>query len=361
MSEKFITLNEATLLTKTIADKRAVLLQGPPGIGKSSILKAFNSPEFITVYCDCARMSPEDLSFPVVDREANEARFVPNAHFKIALAKKTGKKLVIMLDEFGKARRAVANTLLPVLLENRLGDESLPDGSFVFATTNLKSDGVGDDILPHEYNRVVAVNVAGPTMEEWVTWAIANDIAPEVISWAHEAPQIFDCYRYSRSGIALKDNPYIYNPASPSQASQFCSPRSLAAASDIVKSKEELGPSLLLAALSGTIGVPSALALHTHIEMAERLPSVKEVTENPTTTRLPDGIEYYVHATTLAMALNPNNQEAIVKYVSRYERGEAKGMFAGVAVKRLSSVPSIVHNQTFSDLCRTSYDLHVNG
>jgi hypothetical protein len=82
--------------------------------------------------------------------------------------------------------------LLPVILERRLGDVPLPEGSIVFATTNLSTDGVGDNIPPHAYNRMTVCDFANPSVDDWITWGSNNGVVPEVLAFYrwHGAGQI---------------------------------------------------------------------------------------------------------------------------------------------------------------------------
>ena len=47
-----------------------------------------------------------------------------------------------MVDEFGKANPSVKNGMLVPMLERTIGKTKMPEGSIVFATTNLGVEGV---------------------------------------------------------------------------------------------------------------------------------------------------------------------------------------------------------------------------
>jgi hypothetical protein len=247
-----------------------------------------------------------------------------------------------MLDELGKASRPVLNMLLPVILEHRLGDVKLPTGSIVFATTNLDTDGVGDNIPAHAYNRMTVLNVANPTSEQWVAWAQGNDIDPVVLTFANEYPSIFDCY----TDLADTDvNPYIFNPRK-GVTKAFCSPRSLEKASNIVKQRDVLGEALY-PALVGTIGENAANDLYSLINLESTLPKFDQIVKAPDTTRVPavtEGAAHFILAFMLSGRATPDNLSALVQYVNRWEHFEGQALFINALASNESKVGFVCRN-----------------
>jgi MoxR-like ATPase len=122
---KRITLKQAATLIATNPETR-FLLQGEPGIGKSSLLKAIaDQLGYEYAYIDVPNMDLGDIAMPVIDHDTKTTRYYPNARFKVH----EGKPVVIMLDEFSKGADPVKNMLHPMLekANPRLGDVSLHD------------------------------------------------------------------------------------------------------------------------------------------------------------------------------------------------------------------------------------------
>ena len=279
-----VTLSQASTLIRTIGQTNTVLLRGQPGIGKSSILHGIKEffPDHFMSYIDAANLDLGDIAMPVVDREELITEYAPNARFGVG--RNQTKPVVMMIDELGKASRPVMNMLLPVILERRIGDLQLPAGSIIFATTNLDTDGVGDNIPAHAYNRMTVCSVANPTADEWLQWASNNDVCPEVMAFAKQTPEIFDCYVDLEKNTK---NPYIFNPMA-GVVRGFCSPRSLAKASNIIAQRAVLG-SAVLPALAGTIGEPAARQMEALINLADQLPLFEQIAKAPATTKIPKG------------------------------------------------------------------------
>ena len=276
---KTITLKQAETLIKSNPETR-FLLQGEPGIGKSSILKAIaDSLGYESAYIDVPNMDLGDIAMPVIDHDTKTTRYYPNARFKVH----EGKPLVIMLDEFTKGAEPVKNMLHPMLekANPRLGDISLSEDTVVFLTGNLSSDGVGDSLKAHSRNRLVPVTIAKPTSEEWIEWGINHGIEAEVLAWVNQYPHALASYMDAGQG----DNPYIYNPRKPQTA--FVSPRSLATASNIVRSRKVLDSDTVIAALTGAVGESAARDMQAYIEFSDQLPTWEATIKDPKHTSVP--------------------------------------------------------------------------
>jgi hypothetical protein len=280
---KRITLKQAATLIKTNPETR-FLLQGEPGIGKSSLLENIAGDlGYEYAYIDVPNMDLGDIAMPVIDHDTKTTRYYPNARFKIH----EGKPLLIMLDEFTKGADPVKNMLHPMLekANPRLGDIPLPkDGprqTIVFLTGNLTTDGVGDNLKAHSRNRLVPVTISKPTAEEWIEWGINKGIEAEVLAWVNQYPHALASYTDAAQG----DNPYIYNPKKSQTA--FVSPRSLETASNIVRTRKLNDADSVIAALSGAVGEAAARDMQAYIEFADQLPTWESTIKDPKNTKLP--------------------------------------------------------------------------
>lgn len=308
----------------TIGASNTIMLRGQPGMGKSSLLRAVavQLPDYVPSYIDCTNLDLGDVAMPVVDREAMVTHYAPNARFNVR--RDSTAPVLIMLDELTKAMRPVQNMLLPLILERRLGDVSLPVGSIVFATGNLDADAVGDTLQPHAANRMTVADYRNPTAEEWLQWAAANDIAPSVMLFVHENPQVFD--RYDSLGNK-QENPYIFNPLT-GNIRAFVSGRSLEKASNIVKARDTLGDAML-PLLAGTIGEPAARMMEAAIAIESRVPRRDVILADPGRAPLPADISAaYLLALRCAAQASPKTIEAFTTYVLRWKHAEARTLFA---------------------------------
>jgi hypothetical protein len=317
---KSITLKQAANLIKSNPETR-FLLQGEPGIGKSSLLE--NIAEdlgYDYAYIDVPNMDLGDIAMPVIDHETKTTRYYPNARFKVH----QGKPVVIMLDEFTKGAEPVKNMLHPMLekANPRLGDITLDKRSPIFLTGNLSTDGVGDNLKAHSRNRIVPVTISKPTAEEWIEWGSNKGIEAEVLAWVYQYPQVLASYRDGNQS----ENPYIYNPKKPQAA--FVSPRSLETASNIIRSRRFLDSDTVISALTGAIGESGARDMQAYIEFADQLPTWEATIKEPKTAPVPTSAGACAIVVFGAIArITKDSITPFMEYLERFE-SEWQAVFA---------------------------------
>jgi hypothetical protein len=342
-----VTLNQASTLIRNCGGVNTFLLQGAPGVGKSAILNALSRemPDYLPCYIDVANLDLGDLGMPVIDRDNMTTSYAPNTRFGIGKGQE--RPVLLMLDELGKASRPVLNMLLPVILEHRLGDVPLPTGSIVFGTTNLSTDGVGDNVPAHAYNRMTVLDVANPTVDEWLGWAANNDVAPEVMAFAREYPQVFE--RYDMIDKKEK-NPYIFSPLT-GNTKAFCSPRSLEKAGNLIKQRDALGDALL-PALCGTVGEAAARDMEAMVMLSDQMPRYASIIADPTKAKLPGGVgAYFLMSFMLAGRATPETLNATMTYINRWESFEAKTLFITTLASNKAKVGMACANREFTKAC----------
>lgn len=335
-----INLKQAEELIATVGKEVTVHLRGQPGIGKSSILKSLSKrfPDHTPVYIDCADLDLGDLAMPAMNHETKTTTFYPNERFAIH----EGKPVIIMLDEITKASEPVKNMLLPVMLERRLGAVEFHKDSIVYSTGNLTTDGVGDNMKAHAKNRLTAVTVRNPSDDEWINWAIDNDIAPEIIAWVKQFPHSLACY----TDEAQKENMYIYNPRKQQEA--FVSPRSLAKASPIVKSRQVLGEDTTLTALAGTIGEAAARDMSAYFSLADGLPTKESIYNKPMEANVPnDPAARVILVMRELISITEEHFDAWLTYLQRLPM-ELQALFA-VNIMASSRKSVAAQNKSFVD------------
>lgn len=341
-----VNLNQAATLIRNVGASNTLLLRGQPGIGKSSILQTLERelPDYQVCYIDVANLDLGDLGMPVIDKESMTTSYAPNVRFGVG--KGQTRPVVLMLDELGKASRPVLNMLLPVILEHRIGDVQLPTGSIVFGTTNLDTDGVGDNIPAHAFNRMTVVTVANPTADEWIDWASNHSVAPEIMAFAKQYPQVFDCY----ADLDKKDkNPYIFNPMT-GNVRAFCSPRSLAKASNLIAQRNVLG-SALLPALAGTVGEAAARDMEALVNLADQLPLFETIVNQPTKAKVPTSAgALFILVFSLSSRVDSDTLNPVMEYMDRVaaESFEAHALFIASLASNKAKVGMACTNRLFT-------------
>jgi MoxR-like ATPase len=329
--------------------KRTILVQGHMGTGKSSMLNSLAQelPKHIPCYLDCTTKDLGDITVPnlaKLDDGTGYVTYLTNeelgAHHDVPV--------ILMIDEYGKANPAVKNALLRLMLERKIGSYTLHPDSIVFATTNLGAEGVGDLLPAHARNRITVVTSRKPTAEEWIEWGINNNIHPIVLGWVRENPQVMQSFEDVRDP---DENPHIFHPQVPRAA--FVTPRSLEAASDWLHEQASFDDQTLTSLLMGTIGDRGALDLMAFVKLANQLPSLESIKQDPTGATLPTSASAVCMVVyKLLSVLERDWVDSCMTYLNRLDK-EAQGLFAnGVRAPKYSKRDIVMTNKKFTEWAR---------
>ena len=339
-----LNLEQCVAAIKAVGKLRTILMEGDMGNGKSSTIHtlADDLPDHTPCYFDCTTKDIGDLNLPnmAVMNEQGYVTFVPNEELGAHL----GKPIILMIDELGKANPAVKNALLRVMQERTVGSIKLHPDSIVYATTNKGSEGVGDMLPPHARNRVSVVQVRKTDNMAWIEWGINNGIDHSLLGWCKDNPQLFASFEEVKDP---DENPYIFHPKQ--QRTAFVTPRSLHSASDILHQRHAFDDQTLTALLMGTIGDRGAMDLMAFVKLADQLPSLQSIKDDPKNAKVPDsaaGICMVVYRTLASIEADWLN--AWMDYMPRLDV-EAQGMFAnGVRAPKYSKQSMVMKNKKFT-------------
>jgi energy-coupling factor transporter ATP-binding protein EcfA2 len=311
-----LSLDQAVNLVATVGTQRTVLLQGHMGCGKSSTLDTLAEmfPDHHACYFDCTTKDLGDISIPSLNTDEGYVKYLPNEEFGLH----TGKPVILMVDEFGKANPAVKNALLRDMLER----DRFPEGSIIYATTNLGAEGVGDLLPPHARNRIITVEIAKPTPEALLEFGINDNWDHSVLGFIKDFPQVLQSFQDVPNPA---DNPYIMHPKE--QRTAFITPRSLHSTSDTLKMRDQLDDVTLTAALIGTIGERGALDMMAFVKLADQLPSLQSIKQDPDNAPVPTSASAVCMVVYRAVSMIERDWvDAWITYLRRLDK-EAQGLF----------------------------------
>ncbi len=175
-----------SVLTLAYRARRAVLLEGPTGIGKSEIVRQVADRLGIdTTVLDLSLLEPPDLiGLPVID-QGRTGYAVP----RVLPQQGSG---ILMLEELNRAERYIQQPALQLLTARRLHDYVLPEGWVCFAAINPES---GDyQVTPLDRAlRARFLNLAvRAERTAWLAWALDNDVHPAVIELGRQHDRMLD-------------------------------------------------------------------------------------------------------------------------------------------------------------------------
>ena len=340
-------INQCAALIWAVGHKRTVLVQGDIGSGKSSILKiiAKEAPTHTPVYFDCTTKDLGDITIPKMNVLEGEDYVTYAVNEELGMHLK--KPIILMIDEYGKANPSVKTALARPMLERKLGSYTLHPDSIVFATTNLGAEGLGDLIPAHGRNRITVIKMRKSTNMEFIEWGISNDIEHSILGWSKDNPQAFASFEDIKDP---EENPYIFHPGA--TRTSFVTPRSLEAASDILKAgrKAGLDETSIVACLMGTIGERAAMDLMAFVKLADQLPSLESIKQDPHNAKVPDSAAAVCMVVYRTLAsLDKEWINAWMDYMPRLDK-EAQGMFAnGVRAPKYSKQSLVMTNRKFTE------------
>jgi hypothetical protein len=211
---KTLTPSALKNLLLNMAVHAPVFIWGPPGIGKSSIVRSFADElgyECVTLIGQ--QLLPEDL-LGVPKIVGDVSVFCPPSYIV------RDKPFVLFLDELNAASPEIQKAFMSLILDKRVGNYTLPAGSIIIGAGNRAEDSALVKNLPSPLiNRMLHVQME-PSPEEWLTWASQEALHPLVINYLTQKPehlispvpkaqQPFSTPRsWSMLGAAMKD----FNP-----------------------------------------------------------------------------------------------------------------------------------------------------
>ena len=162
----------------------SLMLWGPPGIGKSSIVAAVaRQHELRLVDLRLSQLAPTDLrGLPVA--ENGVSRWFPPEFLP------TDGRGILFLDEINMAPPAMQGIAQQLILDRQVGSYRVPEGWFIWAAGNRKSDRAAVFEMPSALaNRFIHLDLA-PDLDSFKAWGLTTGISEQVLAFLAFRPTL---------------------------------------------------------------------------------------------------------------------------------------------------------------------------
>ena len=247
-------------LRKAFKNKRPIFMWGPPGIGKSDIIKQLG--EELEAHVIDVRLSlwePTDIKgIPFFNANTNTMEWAPPSELPSQEFAKQHKKIVLFMDEMNSAAPSVQAAAYQLVLNRAVGTYKLPDNVVMVAAGNRETDkGVTYRMPAPLANRFVHLELA-VDWDDWQEWAVLNKIHKDVVGYLTFA----------------KKDLYDFDPKSASRA--FATPRSWSFVSELL-TDDDTDVDTLTDLTAGSIGEGLAIKFMAHRKVASKLADPRDI------------------------------------------------------------------------------------
>ena len=318
------------ILPVLVEARQPTLVWGPAGCGKSQIAQQ-TADRLNYRYIDVRALllDPVDLRGIPWRDEDGRTRWAP----PVFLPPSTSvEAFLVNLEELPSCVPMVQGALYQLCLERKIGEYELPSGAAIIACGNRENDrGITHRMPAPLANRFVHLELRAHA-PDWLAWAAANDIAPEVIFFVSMRPELL----------------HSFDPQSQDKA--FPTARSWEFVSRILKQQVPGStsvvndPTMERALFRGTVGEAAAVEFCAFLKVWKELPHPRAVIDDPENADVPENASALIALCgSLYRMADDVNLGSIVSYAMRLRR-EVGEFLVGSCVRR---EPDLQHTDAF--------------
>jgi len=297
------------ILRSAYARRASLMLWGPPGIGKSTIVKQFaeaNKMVFIDVRL--TTLEPSDLrGLPHFDEKNRRTiwympEFIPLEDVPT----------IIFLDELTAADQRLQASAYELVLDRRIGGKPIPSQAWVVAAGNGASDGA----ISYSMGTALADRFQHVSLQadvkSWLEWARNMGLHTSVLAFLKVKSEFLECNK-----LAIEQNEMVVP-----------TPRSWERVSDVLqfheKSQKDGAPAdrtTLEFDVSGYLGKKVAIEFFGVLEEIENLPDIEKLLKADAKDQckmVPDSITA-MYGLAYSVAAYINRKEDIRAAISLFE------------------------------------------
>lgn len=253
-------------LRKAFSSKKPVFLWGPPGIGKSDIIKQLGVEQDAHVIdVRLSLWEPTDIKgIPYFNSVDETMVWAPPSELPNAALAEQHNSIILFLDEMNSAAPSVQAAAYQLILNRRVGTYHLPDNVVIVAAGNRETDkGVTYRMPAPLANRFIHLEMTH-NWDDYFEWATDNKQHADVVGFL----------------TSSKQELYTFDSKSSSRA--FATPRSWSFVSELLHDGD-VDTDTLTDLVAGSIGEGLAIKFMAHRQFASKLPDPRAVLDGKVT------------------------------------------------------------------------------
>lgn len=309
--------------------RTAVHLVGPPGCGKSDVLKydirSLLSEKYGEEFGFCGD-AEEAWLLPTLDAPDIRGFLVPTKDPKTGEAASYFTRSpmlpsdeylakyprgIFVIDERNAADLLTQKATAPIVLSKLFGTKRLPEGWMVISASNRVSDRAGVIRPPmHLTNRECIINIDND-VTSWAVWAEKHGLHPMGVAYAKKFPG------------------NVFADSVPNTDGPFSTARSFTAAVNFLSikagknAKGEFNMALpsdpiTQQVVAGHVGDGTAATMFAFFKLHDKLPDIEDIEKDPAKAKCPDALDAAYAAVQLCIHYaKPVNVDRLWQYVER--------------------------------------------
>lgn len=217
--------------------KHAVLGLGAPGVGKSQLIQQIGEKYgYKVIDIRLAQMSEVEIGGLIYPNES-KTKTIWLAPEVLPNEERDGPKTILLLDEITSCTKRVQVAAYQLILDRKIGQYTLPEGTFVIALGNGEDDdGVYIQLAGPLADRF-EIHYLEPNFEDWKNdYALKHGVHPYVVNYLTFKPTA------------------LHTQASSEGSMLFATPRSWVRVSNILKFDSDINKKVIRHKIIGNIG-----------------------------------------------------------------------------------------------------------
>ena len=257
---------------------QSLMLWGPPGIGKSSIVAQVSEARNIDLIdLRLSQLAPTDLrGLPVADHDTKTSRWYPPEFLP-----RDGQG-ILFLDEINLAPPSMQGIAQQLILDRKVGNYEVPDGWFIWSAGNRKEDYAAVFDMPGPLaNRFIHFHIE-PDLESFKFYGLKSGLSESILAFVSFRPDLL----------------HKFNKQSPA----WPSPRTWFMASELHKTSLDITPA---------VGDSAAAEFNAYIDLLDNMPDLTGILNGKGSASFPKepSIRY---AVTMGLASRSHDAEQAV-------------------------------------------------